>query len=875
MRFAPLLFVLLIACPEPEPEPPIRTGGSLFAEGCPEPGRSLARVIGVDDTLPGEAAVGTAGDLLLANEHAAFVITDTGTQSTYWYYPGVLADATTVDDCTAAEDKLDELGFVFVVADIFEFEQSILRAFRADTVEVLNDGSDGGAAIVRARGEDDIHWLVEHTLIKAAASSGGRPYSEPYGADIVVDYILEPGSNVLFIDLSVTNLSGAPFALVDAALFQHGATMDEHSFSSNQIEIASLNLDAGLPWIVASDGDGAYALGVEDGNLATVTFSGVQTGVDINQLNDGFSLAHGARKTLRRYFSVGDGDGGTAIEPLLAANPTPLREQEAEIGVIDGTVADASGAATAAHVLVQARGAEGGWGTLYRARTDSGGGFRVVVPEFTAAWDFRLIAQGAGRDDADPVEVDPGDSGVALTLQPHGTLAYAVTNDAADGPGRIQMRRDDGRQATYWVTGSGTVDIPPGTWDWTVTRGYEWSPATGTVTVPDDGEASIEAPLTRAFDTTGWISVDTHVHSSDSPDSREPPADQLLHAAAHGLDIVVHTEHEHIVDRRAVPVEAELADWVNNVIGEEVTSIAVEHMTMFPAEPTDAPRGGYVEWYGLDIDQLFAAMRERSGDGVNLINHPGWLDDIGWDRVAGAPTLADPTLLGFEADAPLWSWNLDGIEVQNGHANVFIDGNRRWDNWMSMVNHGAKMIAVGCSDAHGPGVGFPRTYVRAPSDAPADLDLDDLTNSFRTGQATVSAGAFATITLDGVGPGEQVTDTDGEVTIDLTIQALEEIEVTHFVAFVNCDQVASVVTVPDAITKFDGEVTIPVPTDGDAHIVVAAFGSAGYPDGLPSGGSKTPRAMTNPVYVDGDGDGEFTAPGGHECSYALGFDQAE
>ncbi len=78
MRFAPLLFVLLIACPEPEPEPPIRTGGSLFAEGCPEPGRSLARVIGVDDTLPGEAAVGTAGDLLLANEHAAFVITDTG-----------------------------------------------------------------------------------------------------------------------------------------------------------------------------------------------------------------------------------------------------------------------------------------------------------------------------------------------------------------------------------------------------------------------------------------------------------------------------------------------------------------------------------------------------------------------------------------------------------------------------------------------------------------------------------------------------------------------------------------------------------------------------------------------------------------------------
>ena len=32
--------------------------------------------------------------------------------------------------------------------------------------------------------------------------------------------------------------------------------------------------------------------------------------------------------------------------------------------------------------------------------------------------------------------------------------------------------------------------------------------------------------------------------------------------------------------------------------------------------------GGFVKWYGLDIDQLFGAMRDRSGGGVNLLNHP-------------------------------------------------------------------------------------------------------------------------------------------------------------------------------------------------------------------------------------------------------------
>ena len=878
MRLPLLVLLLLSACPEAgEPElPPLPTGPGLFSEGCPEPGRSLARVIGVDETLPGRAAVGTAGDLLLANDRVAFVITDAVEQSTYWYYGGALADAAPVSDCTPGEDKLDELGFVFVVPDIFQFERSTLRAFRADRVEVLSDGSDGGPAVVRATGEDDIHWLVEHTLIKEAASSGGRPYSEPYGAAITIDYVLEPDSDVLRIDIDVFNAGDAPFNLVSAALFQHGETMDEFSFASDRIDLGGLGLDAGLPWLLASDGEGAYALGVDNGNLATITFSGVQAGIDLNQLADGFSLSRGESKTLSRYLAVGAGDGGSAIEPLMRANPTPLREQPAELAFIEGQLVDAAGTPTAGTVSVQAMTPESDWGGLFRGVTDEDGGFRLPVPEFATAWSYRLIAEGEGRDPAEPVEVSPGQAGVQLELRPWGRLDHAITEAGEPSPGKLVVVRDDGRRLNFWLAGEGTVPVPPGAWEWTVTRGYEFTPARGTVVVPENGAASIEAPLVAALDTAGWISVDTHVHSSDSPDSRTNPGVGLQHAAAHGLDVVIHTEHEHIVDRRTVPVEAGVSDWVNGVIGEEVTSVAVEHMTMFPAEPDGSPRGGYVEWYGMDIEQLFAAMRERSGDGVNLLNHPGWLDHIGWDRVAGAPSLDDPTLLGFAPDAPLWSWNLDGIEVMNGHGNIFIDGNRRFDNWMSMVNTGKKMIAVGCSDDHGGGsVGFPRTYVRAPSDLPAELDLDALTASFRGGEAVVSAGAFATSSIDGVGPGGQVTDTDGEVQLSLQIQALPEIDVTHFVVFVNCDQVASVLApTPGALVKFDG--VLPVAIDGDSHVVVAAFGAAPLPTGLPQyDGSRAPRAITNPIYVDGDGDGEFSAPGGRECSYALGFDQAQ
>ena len=120
-----------------------------------------------------------------------------------------------------------------------------------------------------------------------------------------------------------------------------------------------------------------------------------------------------------------------------------------------------------------------------------------------------------------------------------------------------------------------------------------------------------------------------------------------------------------------------------------------------------------------------------------------------------------------------------------------------------------------------------------------------------------------------------MTDTDGEVELTLQIWALAEVDVTHFVVFANCDQVASVLaTEPDAVLKYDGTVALPV--DGDTHIVIAAFGSNSLPLGLPGyDATRTPRVLTNPIYVDGDGDGAFSAPGGRECSYALGVDQAE
>jgi hypothetical protein len=302
-----------------------------------------------------------------------------------------------------------------------------------------------------------------------------------------------------------------------------------------------------------------------------------------------------------------------------------------------------------------------------------------------------------------------------------------------------------------------------------------------------------------------------------------------------------------------------------SVVGQEVTATVPEHMTLLPLVPDGTLRGGPIPWYQLDIAELFAAMRERSDGGITIFNHPGYMDLIGWDVVTAAPTLADPTLLGLAPDAALWSWDFDGIEVMNGFSSPFADGNRRFDHWMSLVNAGHPVTAVGCSDDHGGDeVGFPRTWF--PSEGP--FEVAHAVTALREGRAIVSAGAFARVAVGGQGPGALVSGT-GSVDLELEITGARAIDVTEVLVFADCDEIARLPAGdPHGLVKLSA--TVPVPVEGDTAIVVAAFGAEPLPAGLPQfDPSGVPRLLTNPIFVDADGDGQFDAPGGRVCRYTL------
>ena len=322
-----LILLLLAACPAPLPSPDA-PGEGLFSEGCPLPNQALARQIGVDATLPGVAAVGSRGDTLLANEHVAFVITAPETDATYYYYDGIVADAVGMNGCEPASDDLvDEIALVVGQLDLGNYEDSSVRGFRGRDLEILSDGSDGSAAHVRVTGEDDVHWLVEYELIRAAVSDGGRPRAETLGVEIVVDYVLEPNASALRIDVTVTNLGSDYVTLFQGALLSLDSRLDSYGYPSDRLALPGIGLDYGMPWFLATDGTGALAWGVEAGSLAYTKIAGIDVAVDlVHATTQPFELNPGSYDTRTAWLSIGSTDGPSATFGLLDANPVRWRQ---------------------------------------------------------------------------------------------------------------------------------------------------------------------------------------------------------------------------------------------------------------------------------------------------------------------------------------------------------------------------------------------------------------------------------------------------------------------------------------------------------------------------------------------------------------------
>ncbi len=867
------MFLMLLACPSPlDPPPKNPTGEGIFADGCPVAGRSTARpLLGDHERMVGHDALGGPGDVLLSNSKVAYVISDPKNPKTYYHYGGMVIDAVALEGCTqAAPESFGEWGFLVGELKLADFEASHLHMIRGIEATVVSDGHLGGPAVVEISATDDRFWLVEMDLLRRLLRAG-RPERllPPWGLDITLRYTLYPDDPVLHSEVVLRSEQDMDL-LVGSILFPSDHT-ELIAAGLDRISVGGLGLDTSVPWVglESLDGDGGYAIGMPGANLAKTEISGVTALVDVYQALQALEVGPTQPVTVPLSL-VAAPTLNQAVNALCPALKEPIPGSDCTQTPVAGRVLDPDGLPVAdASVDVQVQDPDGVWHNVSRLRTDTEGSYEGDI--LSLGWPSRLLPNASGRWTGVPEE--NGD----LSIGAAGSLRMDITDgDGQQIPAMITLTQGENRRLLYAIPGEDPQPLPPGTWTVSVARGFEYEPVQTEVTVPEGGEAVLTATLLHLVDTEGWMSFDGHVHDEPSADSTVLPVDRARSAAGTGLEVVIHTNHENIQDLSPAIKEAGVSAWMADVVGQEVTATSPEHTNAWPFPPDFSdPRGNSVKWYGGGLGEIFALEAER-GAQVRVLNHPrggcNFLCLTGWDRLAGNVTLTDPTLMGMDADATIWSWDFEGVEYMNGFPNVYVNpddpgSSGLIEDWLSFQNHGHPIVALGTSDSHGfEDLGFPRTYFASSTDDPASFDQEELVASIQSGKAVVSAGAFARVSANGAGMGELASAPDGNLDLWVQVQAVPSIDVSRVEVLVNCDRVATVAaTRPDEVIKFDD--LIPLTLEQDAYVVVLAFGEGYLPDGLPwYDPTGTPRVTTNPIYVDVDGDGAFTAPGGKICA---------
>jgi hypothetical protein len=430
--------------------------------------------------------------------------------------------------------------------------------------------------------------------------------------------------------------------------------------------------------------------------------------------------------------------------------------------------------------------------------------------------------------------------------------------------------------------------LPGGQYQVYATRGPEFSleQAELTVEAANDAVLEINAPV-RVVETPGFISADFHVHSGPSFDTVFAPSKRVATYIAEGAEVLVATEHETVFDFQPIIDELGVGDRVVTVTGTEITGevpsqrapYTLGHANAFPVEmqPHVFRRGAFANenrrWREV-IDDL----RARDGVSVIQLNHaraddrfapgsPAWAEEWSGDRGtyfdhlgvgtpfdAGTPIDEGSNARLIEADDVTGTRDIDfdAMEVLNGYAKEADVALRR--DWLSLVAQGYSLTATANSDSHTPReqVAMPRNMVAMTDDTLEGFDQDLMVEAVKAGRTYGTTGPMLNVTLDGKGVGETFAGPQGELTV--LVAAAPWVNVSTLDLIVNGELIQS-------MDISAGEpLGLRMAFEKDSFVVVEVKGeasddySAVYP-------RLRPYAFSNPIYVDADGDGVWTAPG--------------
>lgn len=591
---------------------------------------------------------------------------------------------------------------------------------------------------------------------------------------------------------------------------------------------------------------------------------------------------------------------------------SPRAEVSGITDQIYGDAALVSGQVSEAFAVVHVDLADGT--PFTQAQADDQGRFSFRLPEGDYA--LRVVAAG-GRQvrstfsvananvELDPIDLDTP----SRVLLPQGAPMRLVFKGVEGTPdpefgdsllGAVE-RHDNGVNAIHGINQlylTGTDNDPPyavlraGRYRVYATRGPEFSleQAELTVEVGNDGLLTIAAPV-RVVDSPDFISVDFHVHSGASFDTVMPPANRVATFVAEGAEVLVATEHETIFNFHNVIDRLGLGDKIATITGSEITSevqtnrtpYTLGHANAFPldVQPLAFRRGAFANenrrWREV-IDDLHT----HDEGAVIQLNHarsddrfaPGsdaWDEDwtgnrgsffdhlgVGQSFNAGLRITEGTNARLVEVDSVTGTRDIDfdAMEVLNGPAKDAETALRR--DWLALVAQGFRLTATANSDSHSAWeqVGMPRNMVAVADDTISGFDEAEIVAAVREGRLYGTTGPLLDLSLSAserpAGMGETITG--DRATLRVSATSAPWVDVSSLTVVVNGEDVMTTPITRGELFETD------LMFEKDSFVVVEVRGEPGveyavvYP-------KLRPYAFSNPVYVDADGDGVWTAPG--------------
>ncbi len=597
---------------------------------------------------PNGLAVWQAGDFALVNEHIALIIEDARTSDGYLPFGGGIIGVTRY-----------EVGKLVDRADFNEFAIGLRRFLvAADTVSLINDGTDGNPAVVRAEGplraipllEDVLNSPTGPTTFGGILLGGPPPSDETFQSTRVqVDYELAPGAEHLdvyyTVDTALTNtkptylmlqgkrmnpyVPGQGFGTGDLTLeYAYMAFADDDAVSY-AIEDVSGPMEAALKL--------AAGFGITDPEVSGI--------LPLNRIQP-IEFQPENREHLVQVHV-----GFPGIDGLLQAI---ARNKGESTRTITGTVRHADTTpAEGVRVHVETTGAD----PVYLTRSTSGadGSYSVSVP---AGQEVELVAYRRGDGISDPpVVVDIASASADVMLPEKGFIRVTATDaissmplpvrvqvmspdetDVFQPPGKFGepfVPRSDRLHVVFPTDGQAVLSVPPGDHRVVVSRGYEYDIVNTVVTDVAAGEVrDVNAQLTRVVDSTGVMCGDFHIHTHRSPDATDAPEFKLMAAAGDGVELPVRTDHEFVAGFEPVVASLGLGAWMYGFSALELTTQSFGHFGAFPLEPDldpAVPNDGAVLWNGIDASgavEIFEPVRvlkdarDRLGEPEVIIFHP-------------------------------------------------------------------------------------------------------------------------------------------------------------------------------------------------------------------------------------------------------------